>query len=192
MNISIVNEKIVFWRDASPALRPAAAAAGSASPPAWTLRALAMTSFWLRQITPHTFTNMMSAIRMPGRDAHAARGLQVVGVEELDLAAVAALEEQDEDAGRDRRHGGPPEPPERPGCQLVDGVVPGRRLHLGERRHLHEVEVVEEADPRDPDDHVRPAGGEGPTVPTDDVQRIRNNHDIHPHPGCKGSAAGES
>ena len=34
MNINIVNEKIVFWRDASPALRPAAAAAGSASPPA--------------------------------------------------------------------------------------------------------------------------------------------------------------
>ena len=65
MNISIVNEKIVFCRDASPALRPAAAAAGSASPPACTLRALAMTSFWLRQITPHTFTNMVSASRMP-------------------------------------------------------------------------------------------------------------------------------
>ena len=88
MNISIVNEKIVFWRDASAAFRPAAAAAGSASPPACTLRALAMTSFWFRQITAHTFTNMMSAIRTAGRDAHAADRLQVVAVEELDLAAV--------------------------------------------------------------------------------------------------------
>ena len=59
MNISIVNEKIVFWRDASSALRPAAAAVGSASPPACTLRALAMTFFWLGQITSHTLANIV-------------------------------------------------------------------------------------------------------------------------------------
>ncbi len=65
MNMSMVNEKMVFMREASSALRPAAAAFGSASPPAWTLRALAMTFFWLGQITSHTFRNMVSARRMP-------------------------------------------------------------------------------------------------------------------------------
>ena len=48
-----------------PAARPAAAASGSASPPARTCTADAMTIFCLRQITPHTFTNMMRAMRMP-------------------------------------------------------------------------------------------------------------------------------
>ena len=65
MNTSIGSEKIVFIRDASSARRPASAAAGSASPPACTLRALAITTFWLRQMIPHTFTNIVSASRMP-------------------------------------------------------------------------------------------------------------------------------
>ncbi len=52
-------------RDASSALRPAAAASGSASPPACTLRALAMTFFWLGQITNQTLKNMVTASRMP-------------------------------------------------------------------------------------------------------------------------------
>ncbi len=65
MKNSIVNEKIVFWREASSALRPAAAAVGSASPPASTLRALAMTVRWFGQITSHTLANMVMPRSMP-------------------------------------------------------------------------------------------------------------------------------
>ena len=65
MKTSIGSEKIVFMRDARSARRPAAAASGSASPPACTLRALAMTFFWFGQITSHTFRNIVSASRMP-------------------------------------------------------------------------------------------------------------------------------
>ena len=64
MNISIVNEKMVFWRDARSPRRPGAAF-GSASPPACTFRAFAITTLLLRQMTPHTFTNMMRARKMP-------------------------------------------------------------------------------------------------------------------------------
>ena len=65
MKSSIGIEKIVFWREASAAARPASAAVGSASPPASTLRALAMTFFWLRQMTPHTFRNIVMPSSMP-------------------------------------------------------------------------------------------------------------------------------
>jgi len=65
MKKSIVNEKIVFWREAIAAFRPAAAASGSASPPASTLRALAITLRWFGQITSHTFANIVTARRMP-------------------------------------------------------------------------------------------------------------------------------
>ena len=66
--------------------------------------------------------------------------------------------------------------------ELVEGVVAGGGLHLGERRHLHEVEVVEQADPHDPDDHVRPSGRERATAPADDVQGICDDDHAHnPH-----------
>ena len=65
MKMSIGSEKIVFWRDAISARRPLAAASGFASPPACTLRALSITTFWLRQMIPHTFTNIVSASRTP-------------------------------------------------------------------------------------------------------------------------------
>ncbi len=48
-----------------------------------------------------------------------------------------------------------------------------------ERRHLHEVEVVEQADPGDAHDHVGPPGDERPAVAADDVQSIGDDHD-HP------------
>ena len=67
-------------RDASAALRPASAAAGSASPPACTLRALAMTFFWFGQMTPHTFRNIVMPSSMPVAIATPSRGLEVVAV----------------------------------------------------------------------------------------------------------------
>ena len=67
MKNTIVTEKIVFWRDAMNALRPAAAAPGSAGLPASTLAALASTTFWLRQMTPHTFSSMIVPSSMPVR-----------------------------------------------------------------------------------------------------------------------------
>ena len=54
MNTSSGSEKIVFCRDAIAAARPAAAALGSASPPACTLRALPITICCAGQITIHT------------------------------------------------------------------------------------------------------------------------------------------
>ncbi len=58
-------EKKALVRDASTALRPAAGAAGSACPPAARVRALAITTRWLGQITMNTFMNMTRASRMP-------------------------------------------------------------------------------------------------------------------------------
>ena len=72
MKNSIETEKTVFCRDAMNALRPAAAAAGSGSPPASTLAALASTTFWLRQITPHTLSIMIVPSSMPVMIADAA------------------------------------------------------------------------------------------------------------------------
>ena len=65
MKKSIGSEKIVFMRDASAARRPASAAFGSACPPASTFRALAMTIFWFRQMTPQTFRNIVMPSSMP-------------------------------------------------------------------------------------------------------------------------------
>ncbi len=65
MKTSIGSEKIVFWREARAAFRAAGGTVGSASPPACTLRALAMTFFWFGQITSHTFRNIVTARRMP-------------------------------------------------------------------------------------------------------------------------------
>ena len=65
---------MAVMREARSALRPAAAAFGAASPPACTLRALAMTFFWLGQITSHTLRNIVTArstpvaMAMPGTD----------------------------------------------------------------------------------------------------------------------------
>ena len=42
-------------------------------------------------------------------------------------------------------------------ASLSIGVVAGAGLHLGERRDLDEVEVVEQADPGDAGEDVRPA-----------------------------------
>ena len=77
--------------------------------------------------------------------------------------------------------GRPAEPPERPRRQLVDRVVAGRRLHLREGGHLHEVEVVEEPDPGDAHDHVEPPRGERPTGAADDDDHVGERH-LDPSP----------
>ena len=61
MNQSMETEKIMFWREARSALRPAVAAFGSASPPPSTLAALASTTRWFFQMIIQT----LAAIRMP-------------------------------------------------------------------------------------------------------------------------------
>ncbi len=65
MNTSSGSEKIVFWRDAIAPARAAAAAAGFASPPAFSVRALAITICWFGQITSHTLRNITRPKRMP-------------------------------------------------------------------------------------------------------------------------------
>ncbi len=55
----------MFIREASNAFRAAGAAPGSASPPACTFRALAITFFWFGQITSQTLRNIVTASRMP-------------------------------------------------------------------------------------------------------------------------------
>ena len=60
-------EKSVLVREAMPALPPAPAAAGFASPPAATVSALAITIFWAGQITNHTLAHIKVPIRPPVR-----------------------------------------------------------------------------------------------------------------------------
>ena len=69
MKNSIVMEKRVLQREARAAFLAAAGASGLASPPLATFSALPMTIFWLRQITPHTFRNIVMPKSMPVRIA---------------------------------------------------------------------------------------------------------------------------
>ena len=65
MNTSSGNEKIVFCREAIAPARAAAAAAGFASPPAFSVRALAITICWFGQMTSQTLRNIARPKRMP-------------------------------------------------------------------------------------------------------------------------------
>ena len=69
---------------------------------------------------------------------------------------------RDQDAGDERADRRPTEPPQRLARHLVDGDVasPSLVAERGERRHLHEVEVVQQADPGDAGEDVEPAEAE--------------------------------
>ena len=89
--------------------------------------------------------------------------------------------------GDQRGDGRPAEPPEGTRRQLVDGVVAGRRLHLREGGHLHEVEVVEEPDPGDAHDHVEPPRGERPSGAADDDDHVGQRHAVPLSPAACGA-----
>ena len=73
------------------------------------------------------------------------------------IAPARAPQNQNREAGQKRHHRAPAEPPERSRHELLRRDAPGRRVRLGEERTLHEVEVVEETDPRDAGKEVNPA-----------------------------------
>ena len=92
MNQSIGIENRVLHRDARAAFLAAAGASGLASPPAATFSALPMTTFWLRQITPHTLRNIVMPKSMPVRIAVPLDPVEV----EVHVLAVALDGEQHE------------------------------------------------------------------------------------------------
>ena len=69
MNHSMGIENSVLQREARAARLAAAGASGFASPPAATFSALPITTFWLRQMTPQTLTNIVRPRSMPVRMA---------------------------------------------------------------------------------------------------------------------------
>ena len=84
------------------------------------------------------------------------------------------------------RDGRPAEPPQRTRRELVDRVVADRGVHLRERWHLHEVEVVEKTDPGDAGDHVGPTGEERPSVAADDDDDVGERHAVPLSPAGAG------
>src|SRR5581483_3821746 len=93
-----------------------------------------------------------------GADAEPGPGLHVVALEVL-------LETEDHEAGEHGEHGAPPEPPQGPPEQLAPQFDAGPGLELRQRRRLHEVEVVEQADPGDACEVVTPAGDDDAARP---------------------------
>jgi hypothetical protein len=65
----MVTDISTLAREARPAGLTSVAARGSASPPAATFSALAMITFWFRQMTPHTLRNIVVPKSMPVRIA---------------------------------------------------------------------------------------------------------------------------
>src|SRR5262249_58635225 len=63
----------------------------------------------------------------------------------------------------ERDHGAPAEPPEGARDELLDRARANGGFGLGEEGNLHEVEVVEDADPRDARQEVNPPQQDQPT-----------------------------
>jgi hypothetical protein len=140
MKNSIGIESIVFVREATPARAPRGAALG------------------------HLGRGRDDdLLRRPDHEPHVEPHQRAEHATEEDLPAVRGGEEathapvlrehhvQHVEPARDERdHGAPPEPPQRAVDEAAgDHPGPDRRLGLGEERCLHEVEVVQHADPGD-------------------------------------------
>src|SRR6266540_36546 len=73
------------------------------------------------------------------------------------IAPADAPQRHDRDARQEGDQRGPAEPPQRPGHELLSRDALGRGVGLGEKRALHEVEIVEETDPGDAGEEMHPA-----------------------------------
>jgi hypothetical protein len=109
-------------------------------------------------VVPHQCTQQAA-----GQDArHVAAGQR--------HALVAELGQQDQPAGQEGEHRAPAEPPEGARHQPAHHRAARRAAELGaEEGRLHEVEVVEDADPGDAGHEMQPAEQEVPAFHAEDL-----------------------
>lgn len=149
---------MVFCRLAITALRPAAAAPGSGAPPASTLAVGQHHLLAAPDDAPHVEQH-------DGAQQHAGTDGDAAGTLAEPVGVVVLGDDRDEDAGDEGADCRPAEPPQRLAGHLVDGdeaslaadLLVRLGFELTERRHLHEVEVVQQTDPGDAGQDVQPA-----------------------------------